>query len=678
VKSNQVLLLENQELHRRLQEREELLAKSHKAEDALKDECDFNSALLDTLGALVVVLDREGRIIRFNRACEQTTGCLFQEVQGKPFFDLFLLPEEVQGVKEVFQKLNTGAFPNTHVNHWLTRDGGRRLISWSNTALTDKQGQVAHIIGTGIDISARQQAEKAVKQSEARERDRASELQGVLDAVPTPIVMALGPDARYITGNLAAYDLLHLLPGSNFSKTAPEDERPGYKAMKNGWELPVQELPMQRAIAGQTVRDFEYDLILEDGAIRHISANAVPLLDEAGRPRGAVAAFIDLTARKRGHEALRRARDELEERVKERTAQLQRQAELIQDLYNNAPCGYHSLDKEGRFVQVNDTELTWLGYKREEMLGGMKFSDILTAESLATFQKNFPSFLERGWARDFEYDLICKDGTILPVSLSATAIKDEAGGYLMSRGTIFDITERRRADEALQESEKKLRYLASRLLTAQEDVRKRIAWELHDDLGQSLTALKLQIRALHQRFPAEISEVEGENEAMLNYINEIVEKVRSISYNLRPQVLDLGLTAALNSLLREFQMDQNMELSTDICPMDGLFSSEEQVGIYRVFQEALTNIVKHAQATRVALTAKKQGGLMAFQINDKGQGFDLKGVQSPGAKDQRLGLATMEERVRLLGESLKVSSVKGTGTSVSFTIPISSPQKAVD
>jgi PAS domain-containing protein len=104
MKSNQGLLHENQELHRRLQELEELLAKSHKAEDALKDECDFNSALLDTLGALVVVLDREGRIIRFNRACEQTTGCLFQEVQGKAFFDLFLLPEEVQGVKETFQK----------------------------------------------------------------------------------------------------------------------------------------------------------------------------------------------------------------------------------------------------------------------------------------------------------------------------------------------------------------------------------------------------------------------------------------------------------------------------------------------------------------------------------------------------------------------------------------------
>jgi signal transduction histidine kinase len=172
--------------------------------------------------------------------------------------------------------------------------------------------------------------------------------------------------------------------------------------------------------------------------------------------------------------------------------------------------------------------------------------------------------------------------------------------------------------------------------------------------------------------------VKGKSEAMLNYINEIVEKVRSISYNLRPQVLDLGLTAALNSLLREFQMDQNMELSMDICPVDGLFSSEEQVGIYPVFQEALTNIVKHAQATRVTLTAKRQGGLMAFQINDKGQGFDLKKVQSREAKDQRLGLATMEDRVRLLGGNLKVSSVKGTGTSVSFTIPISSAQKAVD
>ena len=527
------------------------------------------------------------------------------------------------------------------------------------------------------DITERQRAEEALRQSEARERNRASELQGVLDAVPTPIFMAHGLDARVITGNPAAYKLLHLPPGSNVSKIAPEDERPGFKAIKDGQELPVQELPMQQAIVGQTVDNFEYDLILEDGAIRHVSANAVPLFDEAGRPRGAVAAIVDLTERKQGQEALRRSRDELEERVQERTAQVRQQAELIQDLYNNAPCGYHSLDPDGTIVQINQTELDWLGYRRDEVVGRMKFSDILTPDSLNIFQKNFRDFRERGWVHDLEYEMVRKNGTLLPVLLSATAIKDEAGNYLMSRSTVYDISARKRADNAVKESEARLRYLASRLLTAQEDVRKRIAWELHDDLGQSLTALKLQIRSLQRGFPAEMSEAKAESAAILNYINEIVEKVRSIAYNLRPGVLDLGLTAALNSLLRELLIDQNMELSMDLCPMDGLFPSEEEISIYRVFQEALTNIVKHAQANRVVLTAKKQEGSMAFQIDDNGQGFDLEEVQGRGAQDRRLGLATMEERVRLLGGSLKISSVKGLGTSIAFSIPIGPLQKRV-
>jgi PAS domain S-box-containing protein len=130
-----------------------------------------------------------------------------------------------------------------------------------------------------------------------------------------------------------------------------------------------------------------------------------------------------------------------------------------QDLYNNAPCGYHSLDRDGVFVQINNTELRWLGYTRDEVIGKIKFSEVLTNESLMTFQKNFPSFKERGWVKDLEFELVAKDGTILPVILSATAIKDSAGDYLMSRSTVFDITEQRRVKQALSLSEQRYKAL---------------------------------------------------------------------------------------------------------------------------------------------------------------------------------------------------------------------------
>jgi len=128
---------------------------------------------------------------------------------------------------------------------------------------------------------------------------------------------------------------------------------------------------------------------------------------------------------------------------------LQKYAAELEDLYNNAPCGYHSIDSDGTFIRINDTELKWLGYTRDEVIGKKKFSELLSDSSIATFQKCFPIFQERGWVNDLEFQLICKDGTILPVLLSATAIRDAAGQYVMSRSTVFDISERKQAEVEL-------------------------------------------------------------------------------------------------------------------------------------------------------------------------------------------------------------------------------------
>ena len=128
-------------------------------------------------------------------------------------------------------------------------------------------------------------------------------------------------------------------------------------------------------------------------------------------------------------------------------AALQRGADLIRDLYNNAPCGYHSLDKDGVFIEINDTELGWLGLRREEVIGKMRLEDVLTSDGQKSFLKNFPQFKEQGSIRNVEIQLACRDGTLRSVLLSATAIKDGAGNYMMSRTTLYDITERKRAEE---------------------------------------------------------------------------------------------------------------------------------------------------------------------------------------------------------------------------------------
>jgi PAS domain S-box-containing protein len=137
------------------------------AERALSAEREFSAAVVETSGALVVVLDREGRVIRFNRACERTTGFSFQELRGKPFWRL--VPErDLDGVRRVFGRLLARDFPNQHENYWLTKNGRERLVAWSNTALLDESGEVRHVVATGIDITERHEAEEALRRQAVR------------------------------------------------------------------------------------------------------------------------------------------------------------------------------------------------------------------------------------------------------------------------------------------------------------------------------------------------------------------------------------------------------------------------------------------------------------------------------------------------------------------------------
>ncbi|NIR46177.1 MAG: PAS domain S-box protein [Gemmatimonadetes bacterium] len=140
-----------------------------RAERHLPSGSDFISAVLDTVGALIVVLDREGRIVLFNQACAKATGYTYAEMEGQPFWEVLLLPDEVPAVKSVFAELAAGNFPNKHVNHWLTREGEARLISWSNTALVGRNREVEFVIGTGIDITEHASLERQLQQAQKME-----------------------------------------------------------------------------------------------------------------------------------------------------------------------------------------------------------------------------------------------------------------------------------------------------------------------------------------------------------------------------------------------------------------------------------------------------------------------------------------------------------------------------
>ncbi len=231
-----------------------------------------------------------------------------------------------------------------------------------------------------------------------------------------------------------------------------------------------------------------------------------------------------------------------------------------------------------------------------------------------------------------------------------------------------EMLKRQRAQGALRESEERLRHLSSQLLTSQETERKRIAVELHDGLGQALIVAKMRLWAIECSLPK--GESKKECADLFTYLDEIIENVRRLSYDLMPLALkDLGLHAALLNLLDEFAKYNGIRLSTDLDDIQALFSPEKQLIIYRIFQESLNNIAKHAHATEVSVALKREPGGLSFRLEDNGKGFDVQKVLISDSKNRGMGLAALEERVQMMGGSLKIWSQMEIGTRISFFIP---------
>jgi signal transduction histidine kinase len=225
----------------------------------------------------------------------------------------------------------------------------------------------------------------------------------------------------------------------------------------------------------------------------------------------------------------------------------------------------------------------------------------------------------------------------------------------------------------LQKSEERLHRLSSDLFSVQENERKRISFELHDELGQSMAALKMQVGSVARRLgDVPTDELKVFCNDMKDNINQIIENVRRLSRDLSPVVLDdLGLQAAIEYLVNNFSKIYNVNIKHQQVAINHLFNEDSQRIIYRILQEALTNIGKHAQANNVTLAIEEERDrTVRFTVRDDGRGFNVQKTLDKKSTDKGMGLEAMSERVRILGGKISIVSRPGIDTTITFTAPI--------
>ncbi|MBU4231115.1 MAG: PAS domain-containing sensor histidine kinase [Proteobacteria bacterium] len=312
----------------------------------------------------------------------------------------------------------------------------------------------------------------------------------------------------------------------------------------------------------------------------------------------------------------------------------------------------------GTFIEANAVAYKNLGYCKEEIL---RLTPADLDEHYALGQKsadNAPLL--------FETVIQAKNGKKIPVEVHSHHFQLSGRPTILS--IIRDITVRKQNEIKLLESEQRLRELAAQLLNIQEIERSRISKELHDELGQAMMLLKFQVSAIHEKLtdPA----TRKESSEVLENIDEAIENIRRLAKDLSPTVLEsLGISAAVRFLLEEFGKSSNIAVAADIDEVNDLLAPRVQRHIYRIFQEALTNIGRHAQARQVKAMIKGSEQCIAVLIQDDGKGFEVDEVLADRPKARRFGLATIKERVQLIGGSLDLKSELGSGTKITFTVP---------
>lgn len=330
--------------------------------------------------------------------------------------------------------------------------------------------------------------------------------------------------------------------------------------------------------------------------------------------------------------------------------------------------GMRIVDKDFNVLRANQAFAEMAGIARNEVIG-KKCYEVFHGHRCDTPDCPLVKIINGEERVEYDSDKQTLDGTIIPCIVTATPFRKPDGTLIGIVEDFKDISERIKSDIEIRESHERLRELTTHLQRIREEERSRIAREIHDELGQALTALNMDVFWLRKRLPKDGEEMLDKTAAMSDLINNTVSSVRKICLELRPSLLDdFGLSTAIESLADEFT--QRSGISCEICsiPEEVVIDKNISIVIYRVFQEALTNILRHAEATRVEVNLSYQSEIFKMRVRDNGRG-----ITKSKREQNSWGLIGMQERVNGLGGEFNIDS-DNSGTTIDISIPVISEE----
>ncbi len=326
------------------------------------------------------------------------------------------------------------------------------------------------------------------------------------------------------------------------------------------------------------------------------------------------------------------------------------------------------LSLDGTLLEANRTALGFVGIEAADVLGKPFWETPWWTHS-PVLQEKLRQAIRAAALGDvvrFEVSHPDRTGRLHHLDFSLKPVHDENGAVSLLIPEGRDITERKHAQQALEESREQLRRLADGLLMAREEERTTIARDIHDVLGQTLTALKMDVAWIGRRLPDDVPAARAKLAAMAALIDDTVVAVRRIATALRPGILDdLGLAAAVEWQAHEFENRTGIRCVLHAGLGDGTIDPMASTAVFRIFQESLTNVTRHSRATQVVVTLERRNGDLILEVRDDGIGI----ADADASNVRSIGLAGMRERAQLVGGIVSIAGAPGSGTTVRVQIP---------